>query len=369
MAKRKHEEGELPFVALMDTMTNVVGVLVIVLVMVGLSITSTVKQILSELPPVTVEQLQELLEKLKEKPKDPEKPEDVKKKIEVAEQKIKKAVDELKTIDLTNVQQNVKFMDLDELRKKLEGSKKERDVRKDELDKLFAELDRLKQMLADIPTYKPPPPKYVRIPNPRPVPQGAVRENFLIAKGRVIYLNDHAFLDLVTKEFEKNRNTLIGPGHPKITSATPPASIKYNRDKVLAYFDRARIGDRSLQAKVVPIPNSPAVNMSLTPSPTAGESEQEMRNQASVFQRALRKFKGEPNKIVWFYVFKDSVETYLAAREIADAAGVPVGWQIYGQDFYTVRVPNVAIEPFTPAPTPTTPAVKSEIVPPKEQLD
>lgn len=30
MAKRKHDEQELPFVALMDTMTNVVGVLIIV---------------------------------------------------------------------------------------------------------------------------------------------------------------------------------------------------------------------------------------------------------------------------------------------------------------------------------------------------
>ena len=62
MARRRVTgDQELPFVALMDTMTNVVGVLVIVLVMVGLSITNTVKQILSDLPPVTVEQLQELV--------------------------------------------------------------------------------------------------------------------------------------------------------------------------------------------------------------------------------------------------------------------------------------------------------------------
>lgn len=369
MAKRrKHDDEELPFVALMDTMTNVVGVLVIVLVMVGLSITNTVKQILSDLPPVTVEQLQELLAKMKE-PKTPQKPEDIQKKIEQAEKTIKSVVDELKTIDLTAVQQNVKFMDLDDLRKKLENAKKERDARKGELDKLFAELDRLKKALDDIPVYKPPPPKYVRIPNPRPVPQGAVRENFLIVKGRVIYLNDRAFLEAVTKEFEKNRTALIGPGHPKITSSTPPASIKYNKDKVFAYFDKARIGDRILQARVVPIPNSPAVNMSLTPAPGAGESDQDLRNPASIFQRALRKFKGEPNKIVWFYVYKDSVETYLTAREIADAAGVPVGWQIYGQEFFTARIPNVTIEPFTPPPPPATPPVKSEIAAPKDQLD
>lgn len=369
MSKRKkHEDEELPFVALMDTMTNVVGVLVIVLVMVGLSITSTVKKILSELPPVTVEELQDLLAKMKE-PKTPQKPEDVQKKIDESQKKIKVVSDELKTIDLTAEKQNVKFMDLGDLRSKIDASKKERDAKKADLDKLFAELDRLKKALDDIPVYKPPPPKYVRIPNPRPLPANAVRENFLIAKGRVIYLNDHAFMDLISKEFEKNRTTLVGQDHPKITSSTPATSIKYNRDKVIAYFDRARIGDRTMQAKVAPIPNSPAVNMTLTPAPNAGESEQDIRNPASIFQRAMRKFKSEPGKVVWFYVFEDSVETYLAAREIADAAGVPVSWQIYSQEFYSARVPNVAVEPFTAPPPPTTPPVKSEITKPKDQLD
>ena len=47
MARRKrHSEEELPFVALMDTMTNVVGVLIIVLVMIGISLANAVKKCL-----------------------------------------------------------------------------------------------------------------------------------------------------------------------------------------------------------------------------------------------------------------------------------------------------------------------------------
>ena len=69
MAKRKpHEEQELPFVALMDTMTNVVGVLIIVLVMVGLSVASAVKKVLSDLPPVTKEELKEIQDQVKQLP-------------------------------------------------------------------------------------------------------------------------------------------------------------------------------------------------------------------------------------------------------------------------------------------------------------
>ena len=71
MSKRKHEEQELPFVALMDTMTNVVGVLIIVLVMVGLSVASAVKKVLSDLPPVTEEELKEIVEQAKQLPKLP----------------------------------------------------------------------------------------------------------------------------------------------------------------------------------------------------------------------------------------------------------------------------------------------------------
>ena len=72
MAKRRHgEEFEIPFVALMDTMTNVVGVLIIVLVMVGLGVSTAVKKILSDLPPVdesTYQQLKALMEKRAHRP-------------------------------------------------------------------------------------------------------------------------------------------------------------------------------------------------------------------------------------------------------------------------------------------------------------
>ena len=75
MARRGHQEEELPFVALMDTMTNVVGVLVIVLVMIGIGLAKSVRKVLSDLPPVTVEEHAKLLKEVEEaKPKhDPKK--------------------------------------------------------------------------------------------------------------------------------------------------------------------------------------------------------------------------------------------------------------------------------------------------------
>ena len=44
----------------MDTMTNVVGVLIIVLVLIGISLARSVNKVLSDLPPVTPEKHAEL---------------------------------------------------------------------------------------------------------------------------------------------------------------------------------------------------------------------------------------------------------------------------------------------------------------------
>ena len=65
--KRRAEEQELPFVALMDTMTNVVGVLTIVLVMVAISLARSASRVISNLPPVTEEQLRAVQQALDRK--------------------------------------------------------------------------------------------------------------------------------------------------------------------------------------------------------------------------------------------------------------------------------------------------------------
>src|SRR5690606_27472885 len=99
MAKRRHaEEFEIPFVALMDTMTNVVGVLIIVLVLVGISVASAVKKILTDLPPVTQEQLEELQKIMAQKP-EVEDPDDLREKIAALEEELRKSIDELSTLD------------------------------------------------------------------------------------------------------------------------------------------------------------------------------------------------------------------------------------------------------------------------------
>jgi uncharacterized protein YneF (UPF0154 family) len=208
MSKRKHEEQELPFVALMDTMTNVVGVLIIVLVMVGLSVASAVKKVLSDLPPVTEEELKEIVEQAKQLPKLPT-PKEVEDKQKQAESDLKKTVEDLKTVDTSDMQSQMKFMDLDVFKKQLEERRKERELSKVETDKMLTELERLKALLDQTPEFKPPPPTYVRLPNPRPYPEKPVETRVLVAKQGVITFSQTKFLQPILDGLDKVKSQLV----------------------------------------------------------------------------------------------------------------------------------------------------------------
>lgn len=208
MAKRKpHEEQELPFVALMDTMTNVVGVLIIVLVMVGLSVASAVKKVLSDLPPVTKEELQQIQEQVKKLPEkiDPVKVEEQQKQ---AEAQLKRAIEDLKTVDTADLQNKMKFMDLDAFQKQLDQRRKDREASKVETDKILAEVERLKALLDKTPIYQPPPPTYVRLPNPRAYPEKPNETRVLVAKQGVLFFNQAKFLQPIIEGMDKVKSQL-----------------------------------------------------------------------------------------------------------------------------------------------------------------
>ncbi|TDU73075.1 hypothetical protein EI77_01542 [Prosthecobacter fusiformis] len=232
MSKHKHEEQELPFVALMDTMTNVVGVLIIVMVMVGISLAAAVNKILSDLPPVTEEQHKEMVEKIKQLPPLPQDPKKLEEDQKIAEIELQKVTEELSKIDTTSVAKQMEFMDLDSFRKKLDEAKKKREEEKAKTDAMLAELERLKSLLDETPVYTPPAPTFVRLPNPRPYPAEPNETRVLVARQGVLFLNDEAFIKPIIDGLEKVKSQLeykevrIDPFLPMLTKVfgTAPAA-------------------------------------------------------------------------------------------------------------------------------------------------
>ena len=385
MARRKHTEEELPFVALMDTMTNVVGVLVIVLVMIGISLAQSVDKVLSDLPPVTVEEHAKLLKEVEAaKPKhDPKKVEDDTAKLK---QQLTKSGEQLKTLDLTKDKQKVKIVDLDELKKKIADQQKLRDAKKAEVDMLLADADKLKAQLDKTPVPKPAPllpSTVVKLPNPRPMPGNVDIQHFLIAGGRITYINGDEFEKLVEQEIRTNEQALVltretvkgADGKPvmvkdKAGRLTPQKRIVYDSKKLAAHFSRPVVNVRGFKVEITPAATSPRVPIRITPASDAGEAIDQARRLISNFQRLLGQWKANPRTVVWFHVYKDSIPTYLEARDLVDQAGVAAGWELYGNLFFVRYLPPQYLVDYVPAPPVPAGAVPAvTIAPPKAALD
>ncbi len=385
MARRKpHHEEELPFVALMDTMTNVVGVLIIVLVVVGIGLAKSVKKVLSELPPVTVEEHEELKKKVADKtPKDD--PRKLDEELAKLEEELKKATADLSDLETTKEKQNIKVIDFDSLQKQIEERRKQRDKLKETVAKLLAEVDQMKARLDQTPVYQPPPPTVVKLPNPRPMPDQAQLQRFLISGKRIIYLNEEDTVELVERELKQadasialSHETVKGPdGKPamqreKSGRLSPVRRTVYDLKKFTDYFTRRRLSSRDAALQVSQVPNSNRIQMRITPTPTAGEDLEKARVFISTFQSQLRKMKSDPKAVAWFIVYKDSIETYLALREVVDQLGVPAGWELTGNAFFTRWLPGEYTVAFTPVAAPAVPAGAAPtvtIAPPKATLD
>ena len=169
--RRKSGDVEIPFVALMDTLTNVVGVLTIVFVMVGLGLANAVNNVFSSLPPATEEdigaarlrldQLRAAADPVMEKLKPLEK-------LNPAD--LKKLDAELDRLAREAAVKGASLPDLGSLKKDLSNREAELRLKKLSIEQLLAKAEQLNAALAKTPVYTPPPAKVVRIPASRVIP-------------------------------------------------------------------------------------------------------------------------------------------------------------------------------------------------------
>ncbi len=372
---RPHDE-ELPFVALMDTMTNVVGVLIIVLVMIGIGLAKSVQKVLSDLPMVTEEEHAKLKEEMKEfdTKKDP-------KELEAEMAKLKEELDKtlakLKELEKAQEKDPIMVVDLKDAANQLAAARKERMERKTLIDQLLAEIDKLKLKLDTTPAYVPPPGIAVRLPAPKPMPDNAEIQRVLVTGGKLVFLRNEEFWNVIEEEFKKEnpayllkKEMLKGPDGKPLTKKgptgqnVPQRKMYFDNQKMAAYFNKFFNGrkpsprdiNRDLLVEVAANPNSPTIQLRLAPRPDGGESVEQAVQQASFFRSQLRAMKTNPKSVLWFHVCKDSIPTYLAARDIVDREQLPVGWEMFEKPLYTKDLPGDYIVEFTPAPPPPPPA-------------
>jgi hypothetical protein len=354
--------------SLMDTLTNVVGVLIIILILVQINVARAVKKIVSELPPVTVEKHAELKDTLAELQKqlaDLKTAQDDAKRIK---ENLDKANAEYAKVQ-ADAPKDVKLVDIDALKKELAEKQKLIEARKAEMAKLLAEQERLQALLAATPVpvpVEPQPAKVVRIPNSRPLPDKARFTRVLVAGGQIYSLDLDSAERLVMTAFNSAKQSLEGS---RAKDAKGKTIITYDQDKVVKFFEKRPLALPNVTITVPYSKTSTRLAMRLTPKPGQGEPVELANRLNSRFNLMLRQAKTS-NTVVWFHVARDSFETYIKAREVVDQLGVPAGWEIASTPAYAVSLTEFAVNqmekpPDVPPPDPTAPVIPT----PKKSLD
>ena len=355
MAKKRHvTEQELPFVALMDTMTNVVGVLTIVLVMVGLSLARAANRIISALPPVTAEMVRTVqgeIDRLRAEKPLPSRP-------DPNPAELKALDDEQARLELLPKEQDIKLLDLDALNKekaRLEAELKQKKVIADEL---MAERDRLKALLDKTPVFTPPPAKILHVPNSRPIPEGSRIEHVLATKTGAYWIDVEGAKETFLKEF---KSALLRQLEADRAKRGAEKAMLYDHEKLARYFATRKLSFQEFNMEVAFVSWAPNPLLRLTPR------EKTFANEVLVAVR--RRFKEDPKTVILFHVTKDGFENYLAARDVLDKANIPAGWDFYGEPVFPILVSEILTNQPLPPPQPAQPPSPGDIRPPAQKLD
>ena len=316
MARRRKKGSMGNLDSLLDTMTSVVGILIIILIVIQLGVKEKVKELLDivneEITVSDLEKKEENIKKLEDLIKKREQDFISKNKAQLnkmkqltaAKNQLSKKKQELAVI------KNVKANPIN-ITKDINAALKVIKAKEKELESIELSEAKLKKLLATAKRMKSQPDKKVKLPNPRPAPAGARGIYFICNGGRIFTRNDDEYREFFQKKVEfsrakKNKNGEYDPAFLKKYFSTrsdiaPFGKFQFHYNKTNIYF-RIKFGR------------------------TVGELGTFAARSSSRYQRKLKTLDNKKYFIV-FQVQPDSYQSYLTARTVAEKMGFACGWQ------------------------------------------
>ena len=348
--RRRDRSGSSNLDSLLDTMTNVVGILVIVLAVTQLNVAQAIKRAEDQADDADadavgqaaagavmtpeaeaeaqrrLDQLQLSLEKLR------------------AQWGVLEAVAPKDLVDLGKLRRLMADLrrqvsdpihalpNLEDLDARRDAMRRDRKALDDRIKQALARIEALKRRLQQAP--KRPPAKVVRLPFPKDAPKGAKATYFVCRSGRIYPFGGEALFDLFMDEVRK----AVGQrdGDVQATAA--------NVRKIVAHFAKNDIGD-AMSRIHIRAGEPGIIRTFMRRRPGQGETLKEMLAPGSAYRRAVGRVDAASHW-VRFLVWSDSFELYLAARQIAEqrrVGGRPapllVGWTAFGlKELYSHRL-------------------------------
>lgn len=307
MARRKSAAGagEVSLDSLLDTMANVVGILVLLLIVVQVSVGGALERIWGDVEKPTPAQL------------------------EAAQEQWRLVSQELE-------QKQARWQALgmpargDDDEEKLARAR----ARLDELELAIAaakgELTRVAVELEDGGSKPFETERVVRLPDPRPPPRDATEVNYFCRYG---HMNSADFAQIFGA---------LRQGFAEATGAQPwdrevPVS---ELPRLASFFASRRIGHGVYRWDVRPDANNMRLEFILRwADPQAGLTVKDLEEPHSRYALRLQTLDPDDHYLL-FYVWSDSFDLYLQARRIAEEAGFRVGWRAWPADLDPVAVPR-----------------------------
>jgi len=338
-------------------MTNVVGILVIVLSVTQLGVRDAVQRVSVKMG-IDPERLAAVEAKLAEAEKvrkalnmkwrmrrlyESEDPAPIKEEFERQIELTEAEIEELETTRQKKLEQAEK--NREELLAKIEQQKQEVEQMKEQVVSADKELAALRALLAETPDREMLPAKQVHLPDPRPAPEGSKPLIFFCRNDRVMFVDVDGLRDRAQKRAKyhiKRRNLDRDPA-------------KGIDGKVLAemFNEGVPLKQGGITAKLE-VPGA-WPRLHLIPDDDAGENTEQIERSTSGYRKLVQRI--DENKFyAQFLVWPDSYENYLVARRIATESGLLAGWRPMseGQEYRVALQGGIRCGP-PPKPKPKPP--------------
>lgn len=345
--RKRSDEDDNSLDSLLDTMFNVVGILVIALVLTQMGAREAIKRISASVDPKLLDEARRKLAAHEERrgelsellDKDPQAElRRVTEQLAEVQRQIEKAQSEAAARERQRQQQEQDLAALTE---------EERTLR-EQLEAALARKAELEALLAEAPSEpsKDPPAKVVHLPNPRPAPDKA-RPVLLLCRDERLYPLD---VDALRAQAQERAAQVI---RSQQLDRDPDKGI--DPEKFVTAFNARKPSNDYFRVAVFARGVEPWLRLERRQD--RGQPALVIMRRNSLFRRGLDSLDPAAH-YASFLVWPDSFELYLVARQVADAHGIPAGWapQTMPGDYETPLGGDLRLGPPPPPPPPAPPA-------------
>lgn len=163
----------------------------------------------------------------------------------------------------------------------------------------------------------------VRLPDPKPAPESVKPILWTCRYGRIVEVPVEPLFKILNDEIPKG----VGSSN----------SIVQRIINVINYFDESRIGVSEFYWDMIPVLNDDGGLESLYAclewDKDAGEGKEELSLDFSTYKTRIDYLNDKEDDYCFqFHVWEDSFDIYLMARQIASQNGISAGWVVYHED-------------------------------------